>query len=79
LPNRQTVTAWAAIALAAALIMLPAAFRPMMMHDSFWIDHVWASQFTELLREGVLYPRWLPWSHEGLGSPVVYYYPPLAF
>jgi hypothetical protein len=59
--------------------MLPAAFRPMMLHDSFWIDHVWASQFTALLREGVVYPRWLPWSHEGLGSPVFYYYPPLAF
>ena len=51
----------------------------MMLHDSFWIDHVWASQFTALLREGVIYPRWLPWSHEGLGSPVFYYYPPLAF
>jgi uncharacterized membrane protein len=27
----------------------------------------------------VLYPRWLPLSHDGLGSPVFYYYPPLAF
>jgi hypothetical protein len=27
----------------------------------------------------VLYPRWLPQSHGGLGSPVFYFYPPLAF
>lgn len=67
------------IALAIGVMMLPALVRPMMLHDSFWIDHVWASQFTAQLREGVLYPRWLPWSHEGLGSPVFYYYPPLAF
>ena len=50
-----------------------------MMHDSFWIDWVWADQFTALLRHGTLYPRWLPSSHGGLGSPVFYYYPPLAF
>src|SRR6185503_11624055 len=28
---------------------------------------------------GTLYPRWLPGSHDGLGAPVFYYYPPLAF
>lgn len=50
-----------------------------MMHDSFWIDWVWADQFTALLRHGTIYPRWLPLSHGGLGSPVFYYYPPLAF
>ena len=77
--TRSTWIAVAVIALAVSALMLPALFRPMMMHDSFWIDHVWASQFTALLGEGVLYPRWLPWSHQGLGSPVFYYYPPLAF
>ena len=75
----RALAASAIIALAVGLMMLPAVFRPMMLYDSFWIDHVWASQFTALLREGLLYARWLPWSHEGLGSPVFYYYPPLAF
>lgn len=61
------------------ILMAPVALGPTLNHESFWIDHVWASQFSELLREGTLYPRWLPWSHDGLGSPVFYYYPPLAF
>jgi uncharacterized membrane protein len=76
---QSTSVAWAAIALAVCAMMLPALLRPMMLHDSFWISHVWASQFTAQLGEGVIYPRWLPLSHEGLGSPVFYYYPPLAF
>ena len=69
----------AVIVLAVAVMMTPAVIGPMMLHDSFWIDYVWADQFTALLRKGELYPRWLPWSHDGLGSPVFYYYPPLAF
>lgn len=77
--QRSELGALAAIALAVCAIMLPTAFRPNMLHDSFWIDQVWASQFTALLRDGTLYPRWLPLSHDGLGSPVFYYYPPLAF
>lgn len=77
--TRSAAKALAVVALAVLVIITPALFRPMMLHDSFWVDHVWASQFTALLGEGVLYPRWLPWSHEGLGSPVFYYYPPLAF
>jgi hypothetical protein len=68
-----------AIAAFAALLTLPAMLSPIKLHDSFWIDWVWADQFGEQLRQGVLYPRWLPASHDGLGSPVFYYYPPLAF
>ena len=68
-----------AIAALALLITLPAALAPIKLHDSFWIDWVWADQFADQLRSGVLYPRWLPASHGGLGSPVFYYYPPLAF
>jgi hypothetical protein len=63
----------------AVLLMLPAAFSPVKLHDSFWIDWVWTDQFAQQLRAGVLYPRWLPASHDGLGAPVFYYYPPLAF
>jgi hypothetical protein len=39
----------------------------------------WATQFSEQFREGTLYPRWLPQSFGGLGSPTFYFYPPLAF
>ncbi|HEV2816883.1 MAG TPA: hypothetical protein VGW40_06650 [Allosphingosinicella sp.] len=61
------------------MLMLPAALAPVKLHDSFWIDWVWTDQFGQQLRAGVLYPRWLPASHDGLGAPVFYYYPPLAF
>ena len=61
------------------LLVLPAALSGLRTNDSFWIDWVWVDQFADQLRDGVLYPRWLPQSHAGLGSPVFYYYAPLAF
>ena len=68
-----------AILAAAALLTLPSVFQPMRTNDSFWIDWVWVDQFAHQLGSGDLYPRWLAQSHAGLGSPVFYYYPPLAF
>lgn len=70
---------YAVICVAALLLMLPAIFTARMIHDSFWIDIVWADQFTMVLKSGTLYPRWLPWSYDGLGAPIFYFYPPLAF
>jgi len=70
---------WLAIAAFAILLTLPAMLSPLKLHDSFWIDWVWTDQFGDQLRQGQLYPRWLPASHDGLGSPVFYYYPPLSF
>ena len=67
------------LVLVSALLMLPALWTTPMVHDSWWIDIVWADQFTEALRQGTLYPRWLPHSFEGLGAPVFYFYPPAAF
>lgn len=71
----------AALAIGAAtlLVMLPALLSQPILHQSFWISWVWADQFTAELAAGNLYPRWLPDSHGGLGSPVFYYYPPGAF
>src|SRR5206468_1074455 len=60
-------------------LTLPIALGPMRTNDSFWIDWVWVDQFARQLGNGELYPRWLAQSHAGLGSPVFYYYPPLAF
>jgi hypothetical protein len=39
----------------------------------------WAEQFTALLRQGVLYPRWLPEGFAGFGSPAFFFYAPLPF
>ena len=63
----------------AALLMVPAVLGPSMLYDSFIISWVWADQFTSEIARGNLYPRWLPLSNSGLGSPVFYYYPPIAF
>jgi hypothetical protein len=70
---------WLTILAVAVLLTLPAALAPLKLHDSFWIDWVWTDQFAAELARGNLYPRWLPASHDGLGSPVFYYYPPLSF
>jgi hypothetical protein len=40
---------------------------------------IWASQFADQFRAGILYPRWMPDSFDGLGSPAFYFYPPLPF
>jgi hypothetical protein len=69
----------AAIVGAALVLTLPAALGLTRLNDSFWIDWVWLDQFAREFGRGVIYPRWLPLSHAGLGSPVFYYYPPLAF
>lgn len=64
---------------AALILMIPARMAAPLDGDSFWIDIVWADQFSAQLREGTLYPRWMPHAHGGLGAPVFYFYPPLAF
>jgi hypothetical protein len=63
----------------ALLIFVPALFFAPMLRDSFWIDWVWSDQFTAELAKGHLYPRWLPLSNGGQGSPAFYFYPPIAF
>ena len=70
---------YALLALLALALMVPALRVPPMLHDSFWIDYVWLDQFAAQLRQGILYPRWLPRSNGGLGAPVFYYYAPLSF
>jgi hypothetical protein len=77
--RQHAFVALGALLLVAAALALPAALGPVRLNDSFWIDLVWLEQFAQELGKGTLYPRWLPLSHNGLGSPVFYYYPPLAF
>ncbi len=75
----HTFRPYLVILVVAVILTMPAGLSTLRLHDSFWIDWVWADQFTDQLRRGYLYPRWLPKSHNGLGSPVFYYYPPIAF
>jgi 6-pyruvoyl-tetrahydropterin synthase-like protein len=39
----------------------------------------WVKQFTQVLREGVWLPRWLPDSNGGYGSPIFVFYSPLVY
>ena len=70
-----------ALVLAAASVLL---LSPMLVLGTL-ISHsspqnlTWASQFADQVRAGVLYPRWMPESFDGLGSPAFYFYPPLPF
>jgi len=73
------LNALAVISIAAVLLSLNAFIRPATLYQSFWTNWVWADQFADQLRAGILYPRWLPSSNGGLGAPVFYYYPPLSF
>lgn len=47
--------------------------------DSLRYNLVWTDQFVGQVRAGDPYPRWLPDSWAGLGSPTFYIYPPLYF
>jgi hypothetical protein len=76
--ERRSV-AYALLLVLAALLVLPANRHGPLLYDSWAIDWVWADQFTAELAKGNLYPRWLPLSDAGLGSPVFYFYPPLSF
>jgi len=65
-----------------ALIMLrqliSSAYFSCIIQDSF--DYTsWAGQFIQALKEGIIYPRWLPLNFWGYGSPAFILYPPLAF
>ena len=77
--QERPIIAYPLLAFLALLLVIPAASNGPLLHDSFAISWVWADQFTALLADGKLYPRWLPLSNGGLGAPVFYYYPPLAF
>ena len=64
---------------AAILLMAPSLVMGTLLgHDA---PHTlkWASQFEEQFRAGILYPRWLPGSFDGIGGPVFYFYPPFSY
>jgi len=70
----------AAVLAAGLLVCLP-----LFLHSAlpFGSDLGYAAQaahgFTEALREGVVYPRWLDSCNRGYGAPAFVFYPPLMF
>ena len=72
---------WWALVLAAvaAILLAPSLLEGTLISHSSPQNLTWAAQFADLFRAGILYPRWLPRSFEGLGSPAFYFYPPIAF
>lgn len=61
------------------LLLLPSLVLGTLISHSSPQNLTWASQFAEQIRAGILYPRWMPDSFDGLGSPAFYFYPPLPF
>lgn len=77
--QERRAIAYPIVLILALVLVLPANRHGPVLHDGFAIDWVWADQFTRELALGHFYPRWMPLSDGGLGSPVFYFYPPLAF
>ncbi|HVN00214.1 MAG TPA: hypothetical protein VMT68_08370 [Caulobacteraceae bacterium] len=67
------------IGLAALAIWAPTLLIDFGRGDSLDENIAWSNQFSQLVAHGHLYPRWMPASFDGLGSPAFDYYPPLAF
>jgi hypothetical protein len=67
------------LAAAAVLLLSPTLVLGTLISHSSPQNLTWASQFAEQVRAGILYPRWMPDSFDGLGSPAFYFYPPLPF
>ena len=61
------------------MLMTPSLLSGVTDSDSLRYTYVWARQFAAAVARGELYPRWLPESFGGLGSPTFVFYPPLAF
>lgn len=69
----------AVLAAAASVLLLPSLLEGPGYSHSAQFNLVWTLQIADAIAAGDLWPRWLPGSFEGLGSPTFYFYPPLAF
>jgi hypothetical protein len=69
----------AVLLITAVLLLAPSLVLGNLISHSSPQNLTWATQFADQFRAGVVYPRWLPDSFDGLGSPTFYFYPPIAF
>jgi hypothetical protein len=70
---------WFVLACVAVLLLAPSLIWGTLFSDSAASNLNWADQFARQVRACVLYPRWLPDSFRGLGSPTFYFYSPVPF
>lgn len=70
---------FAGILLLAAVVILPVFVKGFPSGFDAVRHYRWTTQFIDAMRDGAIYPRWLPSANEGQGSPVPLYYPPLSF
>ncbi|HEX7821822.1 MAG TPA: 6-pyruvoyl-tetrahydropterin synthase-related protein [Sphingobium sp.] len=77
--NRGVIPQYGLLALIALLVMLPSFLLGPGATHSVSFNYIWTSQFAAAMQHGDLYPRWLPGSFEGLGSPTFYFYPPMTY
>ena len=76
---RRELAAGIGILILAGTIMLPVFVQGFPAGFDAVRHYRWTSQFIDALRDGAIYPRWLPTANNGQGSPVPLYYPPLPF
>ena len=69
----------ALVVLAALVVSLPAWLTGVPSGSDTVFHASWYTHFSEQLRAGELYPRWLAGMNGGLGSPVFFYYAPLPY
>ena len=68
------------IALIVVITALPFLTRPSLPRHTDLELHVFrAAEYGEVLRGGVLYPRWAPDFYYGYGYPIFNYYAPLTY
>lgn len=70
---------FAGIFLLAAIVILPVFVKGFPSGFDAVRHYRWTTQFIDAIRDGAIYPRWLPTANESQGSPVPLYYPPLSF
>ncbi len=58
--------------------LLTPGYFSIIVNDAYTYTN-WAWQFYEALKEGIIYPRWLPLNFWGYGSPIFILYPPFAY
>lgn len=79
--GRGVAASRSVIVLAAVAVLLSAPMLTLgiLYSHSSPYSLLWGTQFAEQFRAGILYPRWLAESFNGLGSPTFYFYAPLPF
>ena len=78
--NRKYIVRLLLLALTAFYCILPLFIHQGLPYAQDIIFHIFqANQFDRALHEGFIYPRWVPDSNNGYGSPSFVFYSPLSY